>query len=127
MAVCGRCSGDGYELENEGGREVEMPCYHCGTTGKIDDAQVFDDKLGALAEELAYAEVARAQEAADNDPEGDGWGLCAAESGLSSHDYFKTRVWSATDRILRELQKLDVSVLRSLVAITVDADKTKAR
>jgi hypothetical protein len=118
---CGQCGGEGRTFENEGGREVEMPCYHCSGSGKIDAETAFSDRVGALAGQLARATIARRAKATDAaargpDGDGEGWGFAAAENMMSVSDYTVECEWAEEAKILREFETLSRATLTSLLA-----------
>ena len=106
MAKCSRCQGEGEEFTPEDGHPqggVYETCYHCGGEGTVDEETDFHDRLQSVAATLAYAKESEYRKACDSDPDGDGYDLCAAENGLSTFDYFRTRVWNRTYEIAEEL------------------------
>jgi len=113
MPKCGSCGGEGRVTWEEDGRAVEDACYRCGMTGVVSEETVLDARIEVVAERLAVSEVERIE--ATPDPEGEGLGLAAAESGMSLYDYKRQMVWGITDRIGRELAKLSRSTLLSLL------------
>lgn len=104
--ICTNCDGFGYQSFHEDDRLVEHPCYHCGTSGKVDEETYHQDQLAKVADEMAYYQVLDYKRAVDNDPEGDGWGLYAAESMMSQSDYFDVCVFRERDRIIEDLTNL---------------------
>ena len=69
---CSRCHGEGYQVFDEDDRRVEDACYHCGTTGEVDEETDFHDRLYAVADTLARREEAEYRKAVNDDPVG-GW------------------------------------------------------
>lgn len=117
MPVCRNCNGEGYQEYEEDGREVRDACYHCATTGQVDEDMDFHDRLKAAAETLAYQEESDYRKAVNSDPEGDGYDMGAAENGMSSWDYFRSRVWGRTDELARKFGELPIHDQTMLVAI----------
>jgi hypothetical protein len=115
MPVCTRCNGEGYETYDEDGRTVTDACYHCGTTGTVDPEIDFEDKVRRFARSLAYDYITELRKARNEDPEGDGWDLCAAESGLSSYDYFELMVTEREITFAEDLLKLSHTLLDFLM------------
>jgi hypothetical protein len=113
---CSRCQGSGYESYDEDGRMVTDACYHCGTTGEVDEETHFHDRLMSVANTLAYQAEREYRQACDNDPEGDGYDLHAAENMMRTSDYFMARVYDRQYSIAEELSKLDQGSQELLVA-----------
>lgn len=114
--MCRRCSGEGYEEYEEDGRTVRDACYHCATTGQVDEELDWHDRLHDVASELAIRYETEYRMWKDNEPDGDGYGLCAAEEGLSEYDYFRARVWIQTDSYAERLAEMPLSMQEVLVA-----------
>jgi hypothetical protein len=72
-----------------------------------------DELIGAMAD----ASVSASRKAADNDPEGEGWGFAAAENGMREYEYTKCVTWDREERLRRDFAKLEESTLRSLVRL----------
>ena len=115
MTSCPRCDGTGFEVVEEDGQRVEFACYHCANTGQIDEAQAEADRLETLAGAIGQRMASDEKKAANSDPEGDGYSLCAAECGVSESDYFAGRRWVFASKAQAELAKLDKEVLRALL------------
>lgn len=113
---CSRCGGSGYESYDEDGRMVTDACYHCGTTGEVDEETDWHDRLMRVASTLAYQQESEYRKACDNDPEGDGYDLHAAENMMRTSDYFLARVYERQYTIAEELSKLDPDMQSVLVA-----------
>jgi hypothetical protein len=111
MPTCRQCNGTGREVYDEDDRRVEDACYHCGTTGKVDEDTDFHDRLSAVASTLAYQLESERRIAINNDPDGDGYDL-----GLMPHDYFRCNVWDRTYEIAEQLAALPISDQEFLVA-----------
>ena len=116
MNACTRCGGAGYETYEDDGRMVRDACYHCGTSGHIDDDTLFHDKLAGVASAIANANVSAMRKARNSDEEGEDWDFCAAENMMSGHDYFRVKVWEETDSILADMDGLDYETQKVLVA-----------
>lgn len=116
MAKCSRCQGQGYESYDEDGRMVTDVCYHCGGEGTVDEETDFHDRLQAVAATLAHQKESEYRKACDSDPDGDGYDLCAAENGMRTFDYFRSRVWDRTYEIAQELSERPRAEQELLVA-----------
>jgi hypothetical protein len=103
MPTCGRCGGSGRETYEEDGRQVTDACYHCGTTGQIDDDLAWHDRLMVCAGVIALAEESEYRHWRNNDPEGEDYDFCAAENGLRGYEYFQVRT---DDRMYQWAPKL---------------------
>ena len=118
MINCTRCSGEGYqEYEEDPGRYVRDACYHCSTTGKIDEETHWFDRLGSVAATLASLYVDEQREARNSDPDGDGWDFCAYEYGMQPWDYYRVCVWDKQPEILEKLASLSYEDQQFLVAL----------
>ena len=115
---CTRCYGEGYETYDEDGRMVTDACYHCGTTGLIDEETLFHDKLMDVAKAIAYDEITQYKKSRDNDEyyEGEDFAFCAAENLMTSHDYFTCLLWERQDKICSEIDALPLEMKEVLVA-----------
>ena len=107
MANCNRCYGEGYNDWEEDGRQVRDACYHCGATGQISEEEDFQDQLLSVAGRLALQEESGYKRAVNDDPDGDGYDLYAAENMMSSYDYFTARVYERQGEIAEKLSELD--------------------
>lgn len=103
MAVCKRCNGEGYETYEEDGRQVRDACYHCATTGQVEEEMDFQDRLYDALGALAYDQETAYRHACFDDEDGYDYDLCAAENMMSVSDWFKTRVWDRITILNREL------------------------
>jgi hypothetical protein len=103
MATCRRCNGEGWETYEEDGRQVRDACYHCGTSGQVEEELDFQDRLFDALGALAHDQEREYRQACEADPDGDNYDLCAAENGMSPWDWFKTRVWDRRYVLEREL------------------------
>jgi hypothetical protein len=77
----------------------------------------FHDRLFAAAEFLGRLEESEYRQACNDDPDGDGYDLCAAEHGMTSSDYFRSRVWDRAYELagkLSEMPKEDQEVLLAI-------------
>lgn len=137
MAICPKCLGEGELSYEEDGRIVTDACYHCSTSGQVDDETFFHDQLHAVANTLAYqdeSEYRRYLDSNDN-AEGEPYYFHAAENMMSAEDYFRTRVWDREYEIEQSLHKMTREQQEVLVAwnelpwipiITSQAEKDKA-
>ena len=116
MQTCGRCCGEGYETYDEDGRTVRDACYHCGTTGEIDDDLAWHDRLYNVASVIAYQREIEYRAAVNDDPDGDGYDLHAYENMMQPWDYFRTQVWGREPEILDRLHALPINEQKLLVA-----------
>ncbi|NDB82194.1 MAG: hypothetical protein EB127_05550 [Alphaproteobacteria bacterium] len=116
MSKCIRCYGFGVETYEDDGRMVRDACYHCCGTGRVDSETSFHDQLESVANTLAAMHVDRIRKAYNEDPDGDGWGFCAAENGVSEYEYTTWRVWKYTDQYIAELANMDREKQEVLVA-----------
>lgn len=116
MPECRTCHGERYEEYEEDGRMVRDACYRCGNTGVVSEEEDFRDRLAGVASVFAYADETAWRKACDEEPDGDGYSLRAAEEMLSTWDYFRSRVWGRTEDILQELLELPIPDQELLVA-----------
>lgn len=116
MATCRECQGSGRTVYDEDDRRVEDACYHCGTTGSVDEETDFRDRLSAVASTIAYQLESDRRRAINDDPDGDGYDLGGYENGLMPHDYFRCNVWARTYEIAEKLSSLPISDQELLVA-----------
>ncbi len=107
MATCSKCNGTGEQTYDEDGRRVTDACYHCGTTGEVDEELDWHDRLQAVAVTLAERMEREYREACDADPQGDGYDLYAAENGMTTWDYFQSQVWDRAYRIQNQIADMD--------------------
>lgn len=55
MNICYRCDGVGYEeYEEEDGHLVKNDCWHCASTGEVDDETFYHDQLCFVASCMAH-------------------------------------------------------------------------
>lgn len=90
MQTCPVCQGEGSQRStdpNEVERGIEDDCYHCGTTGKVDDETARNDCLMYVVSLLAMVAVNAMRKAYDSDPEGEGWAFRAAENMMTEWEY----------------------------------------
>ncbi len=116
MPICSRCQGEGEESYDEDGRMVTDVCYHCAGSGNVDEDTDFHDALHRVASSLAYRAESEYQRAVNSDPDGDGYDLGAAENGLSTHDYFRCRVWDREPEIIEKLAAMSRQDQEFLIA-----------
>jgi hypothetical protein len=103
MATCSVCNGTGQETFDEGGQLVSDACYHCSTTGEVDEETALHDRLKEVAYTLAYQEEKEYRKAMNEDPDGNGYDLHAYENMMHPEEYFRARVW---DRVYDYSYKL---------------------
>lgn len=116
MVICLHCGGVGYDDFVEDERTMYHRCYHCGGKGKISEEQNFIDKTWQVAIRLAYDKASREKTIANSDPDREGWGLMAAESGLTLYDYFHRIVDDYADQFMDQLMLKSRNELELLVA-----------
>lgn len=116
MPTCRQCNGSGREVYDEDDRRVEDACYHCGTTGRVDEDTDFHDRLNAVASVLAYQQETERRIAINNDPDGDGYDLGGYENGLMPGDWFRCNVWDRASVIAVALAAMPISDQEFLVA-----------
>lgn len=117
MAICTRCGGEGFEYYEEDYRMIRDSCYHCSETGMIDEDTYWNDRLSSVATTLADLYVSDMRKAINEDPDGDGWTLHAAENGLSDWDYYRTLVWKNESVFLNKLFEMKLEDQQFLVAL----------
>jgi hypothetical protein len=115
MPKCLRCSGQGKESYDDGGRLVTDTCYHCAGAGEVEPEVYLQDRLMQVAYSLAYQDEMEYRKACDADPNGDGYDLGAAENMLSVHDYFQGRVSDRQYKLLAQMQQLDSVIQNALL------------
>lgn len=113
---CSRCDGTGQVPYEEDGRWVQDACYHCSTTGQIDEEIDFQDQVESYCEDLAFKAVSRERELMDKNPDGEDFAFAAAENMMSAHDYFSARVMEDTYLFGREISKLPENIIRLLIS-----------
>lgn len=116
MVTCSFCGGKGYCYYDDGEHRGNDACYHCGTTGKVSEDVDFSDRLMQVAYTIAYAKEKAYRKYCDEDPDGDGYALHAAENMLSEHDYFMERVYVSQHFFLKEIESLSFEMKQVLVA-----------
>jgi hypothetical protein len=108
---CTRCD-DGYHEDG--------PCYHCSTTGYIDEETHFQDQLSACGHILAAYEVDRIRTLADSDPDGEGFAFRAAEDMMTVYEYTTMLHWDISARyhqMINEMTRQDQEILVALSLI----------
>ncbi len=123
MPTCTRCFGEGYETYEEDGRMVTDACYHCGTTGKIDEETFYHDQLGEVATAMAVAHVQEYKKFRNEDPDGEGFEFCAAENMMSPWDYERCLVYDHVDVFGQRLAALSASEKRAYVDKLIAGEK----
>jgi hypothetical protein len=121
MSKCRKCNGEGYEWIDEDSYVVQHPCYHCGTSGEVDEETDFHDRLMSVANTLAYQQESEYRKWCDSDPDGDGYDLHAAENMMRTSDYFLARVYERQYDIAEQLSKLPLPSQEVLVAWNEEA------
>lgn len=106
MQTCPQCSGEGYTDFYEDGRLVYEPCYHCGTTGKIDEETHYHNQLEQVATEMAIAHVQAYKKEKNSDPYGEGFDFSAAENMMSSYEYERSLVYDYIEVFAKRLATL---------------------
>lgn len=112
---CGNCCGEGYVEFDEDGRLARDACYHCGTTGKVDEATAHMDELSVMAGNLAQFKVYNLKKAANEDPDGEGWVFRAAENMMYEYEYTQEMISIYRDLIMNQLTKLDFDTQKLLI------------
>lgn len=112
---CSQCQGAGYQYYDEDMRTVRDACYHCGTTGKVEEDIYFRDHLLNVAHNLAYWTEVQCRKEYDEDPEED-YNLLAYEERMNPCDYFRMRVSDHEPDIMAELEQLPKEMQEVLIA-----------
>lgn len=112
---CLKCDGEGRETYDEDGRMVTDACYRCGGTGQVDEETALRTRLEYVAAALANRHVSELVKHRDSDPEGEGWAFCAAENGMTAHDYRMAHVYDFMSQFGEELSKLSRELRYALV------------
>ena len=97
MPKCGQCGGEGYVTVDEDDRRLRDACYHCGTTGQVDEETAFGDRLTLVAERIGCILADMERDARNADPEGEGFDFCAAENMMTPHDLWTEIQWKHRD------------------------------
>jgi hypothetical protein len=82
----------------------------------VDAETDFHDSLARVAHHFAYQDESDYRKWANEDPDGDGYSLHAAENGMSDHDYFRVRVWEREPEYLAKIAELPQEMQEVLVA-----------
>jgi hypothetical protein len=114
MPKCRSCDGEGYVYIEEDGRNIQDACYHCATTGEVDDDVEWADRLSAVAHTLAVGYETEHRHYCDE--HSDGFALHAAENGMSEWDYFRVRVDDRQYLLAQELSLMPLEAQKVLVA-----------
>ena len=114
MVKCSRCDGEGFVEFEEDGRYCRDACYHCGTTGSVDDEVNLDDRLINIAHDMAAKHVAEMKRHRDQEGPED-WAFCAAENMLSEWEYTTMKVEEHIFLMREELNKLSEPAKYALV------------
>lgn len=116
MPVCTRCQGEGYETFEEDDRMVQDACYHCCASGQVDEETHFHDQLMSVAYGLAYDQECDYRKGIDEDPDGDGYDLHAAENMMRPFEYFMSRVYDRQYQIAEQLAEMNLPSQQLLIA-----------
>ena len=117
MKKCRSCCGKGRVYYEEDGRNVRDVCYHCGTTGFVDEDVDFHDRLKDVAHSLAYWSVSAYKKARNEwDGEGEDFAFCAAENQMTERDYFTVLVWDKESEFMEKLLEMSLSDQEFLIA-----------
>lgn len=116
MVTCPKCKGSCFENYLEDDRVVTDTCYHCQGTGIATEEDVRLHKLSHVAYKLAHQAESAYREACSEDPDGDDYGLIAAEKGFSSNDYFRIRVMERQDEQMGNLSQESRGTQELLIA-----------
>lgn len=121
--ICTRCNGYGYdECYDEDGRYQNYPCYHCGTTGKIDFLTNFNDRLYQVALNIAESKESAYRRARNSEDFEEDYAFCAAENMLSAYDYFTERVLAAADKNVIVINDMSIQDQLLLIALNENSD-----
>lgn len=101
--VCLRCSGTGRQAWDEDGRRFVDRCYACLGLGYVSEEENFSQKLSNAVDTLAGEQAMDYRRVCDSDPDGDGFGLIAAENGLTTGEYQEVLVSQFSAQIEREV------------------------
>lgn len=115
MPVCSRCNGQGRDSYEEDNRMVTDACYHCAGSGQVEDEVDLHDRLSKVAYALAHRVETEYRKACDNDPNGDGYDLGAAENMISVEVYFQERVQVSQFEIMNQLESVDSVIQNALL------------
>lgn len=119
MATCRRCNGEGYEFyDDDDCRTLRDACYHCATTGQVDDEVDFHDRLLAVACSLACHKISEYKKARDSGEAGyeEDFAFCAAENMMTESDYFRALIWEEEYLISNKLAAMPRSDQEFLIA-----------
>lgn len=109
MATCSVCGGEGYQRsldDHEVADGIMDPCYHCETTGEVNEETSFRDSLFGIASDLAAMAVQAMIVSYNTDPEGEGWGFRAADCGMSEEEYTKCVMWDTETLFFTRLEAM---------------------
>jgi hypothetical protein len=82
----------------------------------VDDDVDWHDRLHQVALTLAEDQEREYRKACNEDPQGDGYDLHAAENMMSTWDHFRSQVWDRAARIGEALSDMDLPSQQLLVA-----------
>lgn len=112
---CGRCCGKGRQEWEEDDRDVSDVCYRCAGTGRISEESAHDLLVQRVAEVLAHNYIEDYRRACNEDPNGDGWALHAAENMMTERDYTVAAKADKAAMFSAELSKLSHTAQRALI------------
>lgn len=118
MSGCLRCGGVGMNAWWEDDRWCEDVCYACGGSGDVDPEHAFEQRLDAAFDTLGRRQARAYRIAVNEDPDGDGFGLCAAENMLSERDYEEALAMDYSAVASRETRDWSREQLEWLVALS---------
>ena len=104
---CPDCRGECYKWVEEGKRQVQEACCHCGTEGFISEETYLADRMLAMCNLLACDVVERHKRLENSQEDREGWAFQAAESGMAEHEYTLVQVMQEQDRLGELFQNLE--------------------
>lgn len=116
--VCLRCDGEGRQVWDEDGVRCLDQCYACLGLGWVAEDAAHDQALGAACDRLGSLRAAAYRRARDEDPEGEGFALCAAESMLSPWEYEQALAMTFSEDAMREVASWPLDRQEWLVALS---------
>jgi hypothetical protein len=90
---CNHCHGTGEDEWDEDGRIIYDCCIKCQGSGSITEDEAEQAALQQSFHEAAFQIIRKLIKAYNEDPDGDGWNMCAAECMMSERDYTQARIW----------------------------------
>ena len=110
MVTCTYCGGEGFTFIEEDNSKVRHACYHCSTTGKVEEEVAFEDKVREVANILG-AEMAAKIARMDDE-----FSLKAGEAGVSTYHYQKDIENNCSDEVFADLTGMSKVTLEALVS-----------